>query len=119
MREMNNPMPWFRFIEEARVTLPFRNGPGELTFANLPGEDGWAWVAQKVKSPGPQIVLVRTGNVMALNAALMRRGFEVPSGSHAEKVMRAAVKCRYAEELPDDEHWRHQLILARDAARKS
>src|SRR5438874_2048746 len=58
-------VPWFRFIGEdgARVTLRYRNGPVELTFANLTGPDGWAWVAQKKGKPD-HVVLVRCGNVM-------------------------------------------------------
>lgn len=106
-------VPWFRFIEEAKVTLPFRNGRCELTFANLGEGDGWAWVAQKREKPGAQIILVRAANVMALRAALMTHGFETPAGSPAEKVMRAAVKRGFAEELPDDAHWRRELIVAR------
>ncbi len=106
-------MPWFRFIGEARVTLHYRNGRCELTFANLGGPDSWAWVAQKDDSRTSQIVLVRRGNVMALQSALMIHGFDVASGSAAERVMFAAVKCGYAEELPDEERWRTELIRAR------
>lgn len=111
-------MPWFRFIEDAKVTIPFRNGEVEVTFANLGGPDGWAWVAQKKGDLSAQVVLVRTGNVMALRTALMVQGFSVPPGTPAEKIMRGAVKCGFAEDLPDDEHWRHELIQARAAARR-
>jgi hypothetical protein len=106
-------MPWFRFIGEAQVTLRFRNAPCQLSFANLGEADGWAWVAEKVNSPSPQVVLVRKGNVMALHAALMVQGFEVEAGTAAEKVMRAATKCGFAEELPEEERWRKELISAR------
>src|SRR5687768_7907534 len=109
-------MPWFRFIDEANVTLPFRNGRCELTFANLGGLNGWAWVARKRDKPGPEVVLVRAGNVLGLQGALRYDGFSVPAGSAAERVMRAAVKCGYAEELPDDERWRKELISARRSA---
>lgn len=107
-------MPWFRFIGEdgARVTLRFRNGKCELTFANLGNfEAGWAWVAQR--DSGARIVLVAKPNVMALQSALVWEGFEVAAGSPAERVMRAAVKCRHAEELPEEERWRTELIRAR------
>ena len=105
-------MPWFRFIGEdgARVTLPFRNGAIECTFANLGGEDGWAWIAQKKDNPRERVVLVRCGNVMALGHALTSDGFVVESGSAAERIMRAAVKCGRAEELPDDARWRGELL---------
>jgi len=100
-------VPWFRFIGEdgARVTLRYRNATVELTFANLdtPGAS-WGWVARKPN--GAEIVLVAAPNTMALSAALMRHGFEVASGSAAEKIMRAAEKCGHAEELPSDELWR-------------
>jgi hypothetical protein len=112
-------MPWFRFIGEdgARVTLRFRNGACELRFANLGEADGWAWVAQRVKKPAAQIVLVRRGNMMALRSALTFQGFAVEAGSAAERIMRAAVKCGHAEELPDDERWRLELIRARAGRR--
>ena len=111
-------MPWFRFIEEARLTLPFKNGSCELTFANLEGDEPWAWVAQRRGVPGKQIVLVRSGNMLGLRVALREEGFSVPAGSAAERVMFAAVKCGYAEELPDDERWRWELIKARRATRR-
>jgi hypothetical protein len=111
-------VPWFRFIEEARVTLPFRNGKVELAFANLGGEDGWAWVAECRGTRSKQIVLVRCGNVMALHGALIRDGFAVDAGSPAERIMLAAVKCGFAEELPEDERWRRELIHARAAQEK-
>ena len=111
-------MPWFRFIEEARLTLPFKNGSCELTFANLEGDEPWAWVAQRRGVPGKQIVLVRSGNMLGLRVALREEGFSVPAGSAAERVMFAAVKCGYAEELPDDERWRRELIKARRATRR-
>jgi hypothetical protein len=106
-------MPWFRFLDEARVTLPFRNGSCDLAFANLDGEDPWSWVAQRRGVPGKQVVLVRRGNMLGLRVALRESGFGVPAGSAAERVMRAAVKCGYAEELPEDERWRHELLRAR------
>ena len=110
-------MPWFRFIDETHVTLRFRNGACDLTFANLGGEHSWAWVAQKRDSTAEPVVLVRAGNVVALRVALREAGFSVAAGSAAERVMQAAVKCGYAEELPDDERWRRELLAAR-AARK-
>lgn len=55
-------MPWFRFIDEANVTLRFSNGTCNLTFANLGGGMSWAWVAQKRDSNVEPIVLVRAGN---------------------------------------------------------
>ena len=112
-------MPWFRFIEEARVTLPFRNGACELTFANLGGENGWAWVARKATKPTDEVVLVRTSNINALQVALTHRGFEVASGSPAEKIMRAAERCGFAEELPEEERWRKELIRARSDAMRN
>jgi hypothetical protein len=111
-------MPWFRFIDDARVTLRFRNGTCELNFANLGEEDGWAWVAEKRGKPSEQIVLVRRGNIMGLQIALKSEGFDVPPGSPAERIMRAAVKSGYAEELPDDARWRRELLRARDTARR-
>jgi len=57
------------------------------------------------------------GNVMGLQSALMVRGFEVPAGSPAERIMRAAEKCGHAEELPDDPRWREELIQARARAK--
>src|SRR5688572_29649247 len=107
-------MPWFRFIDDPRVTLRFRNGACELNFANLGQDNGWAWVAQKTGKSSGQIVLVRRGNVMALQVALKSEGFDVPTGSSAERIMRAAVKSGYAEELPEDERWRRELLQARD-----
>ena len=95
-------MPRYRFTGDARVTLPFRNGRCDLTFANLDGEDGWAWVARKQAQPGQHIVLVRCGNVTGLHAALSVDGVAVPPDSAAEKVMRAAVKCGFAEELAEN-----------------
>jgi hypothetical protein len=68
-------MPWFRFIDDARVTLRFRNGACELNFANLGQEDGWAWVALKPGKSSEPVVLVRRGNVMALQVALKTEGF--------------------------------------------
>jgi hypothetical protein len=65
-----------------------------------------------------RIVLVRRGNMLALRAALREDGFSVPSGSAAERVMLAAVRCGYAEELPDDERWRGELIRARGRVKK-
>ena len=109
-------MPWFRFIEDARRKLSFRDGVCELTFANLPGEDCWAWVAERKEQPSKHVVLLRRPNVMALSDALVRTGFAVESGSAAEKIMRAAERCGYAEELPDDERWRDELLKARRAA---
>lgn len=105
-------MPWFRFIEDARVTLRFKNGVCELTFANLGGEDGWAWVAQKKGKPRDQVVL-RRGNVMALQRALTGEGFGVAAGGAEERIMRAAVRCGFAEELPEEERWRRKLLAAR------
>lgn len=112
-------MPWFRFIDELKVTLPFRNGPCELTFANL-GEGGncWAWVAQKQSGKGDRVVLHRAGNMMGLRTSLAVSGFEVPSGSAAERIMLAAVKYGVAEILPDDEHWRDQILTARAKIRR-
>ena len=112
-------MPWFRFIGEdgARFRLRFRNGDCEFTFANLahesdPNNDGcWAWVARNRN--GAQIVLVRRGNVMALQQALTLTGFEVAAGSAAERIMRAAEKARHAEELPGEERWRREIIQCR------
>src|SRR5436190_21522402 len=111
-------MPWFRFIGEdgARVTLRFRNGTCELRFANLGGEAGWAWVAHREGNPPCEVVLVRAGNVMGLQTALNIHGFQVAAGSAAEKIMRAAVTCGYAEELPEEVRWREELIKARAAA---
>ena len=108
-------MPWFRFIGEdgARVTLPFRNGAIECVFANLGGEEGWAWVAQKKDRPHEHVVLVRCANVMALGHALTAEGFSVEGGSTAERIMRAAVRCGHAEELPEDRRWRRELIRAK------
>src|SRR5688572_2794416 len=111
-------MPWFRFTEETQVTLRFRNGTCDLSFANLGGELSWAWVAQKRDSMTDPVVLVRTGNVVALRVALREDGFRVEFGSAAERVMRAAVRCGYAEELPEDERWRGELIAARRELRK-
>lgn len=94
------------------MTLRYRNGKCELTFANLGGmEAGWAWVAQR--ESGAQIVLVAKPNVTALRSALTQKGFEVAAGGPAERVMRAAVKCGHAEELPEEERWRTELIRAR------
>jgi hypothetical protein len=112
-------MPWFRFIDEARVTLPFRNGPCELTFANLEGDEPWAWVAQRHGTPGKQVVLARSGNMLGLRVALRVDGFCVSPGSAAERVMLAAVRCGYAEELPEDERWRRELLSARAALVRS
>ena len=110
-------MPWFRFTDETHVTLRFRNGACDLTFANLGGDLSWAWVAQKRDSPAGPVVLVRAANVVALRVALRETGFSVPSGSAAERVMRAAVKCGYAEELPEEERWRRELLAARRAGK--
>ncbi len=110
-------MPWFRFIEDARVTLQFRNGEIECVFANLGGENGWAWVAQKKRQPGKHVVLVRAPNVMALGHALTKDGFDAASGSAAERIMRAAVKTGRAEELPEDARWRAELLQAKKSAR--
>jgi hypothetical protein len=112
-------MPWFRFTDEAHVTLRFRNGACDLTFANLGGDDSWSWVALKRDSSAAPVVLVRASNVVALRTALRETGFSVEPGSAAERVMRAAVKCGYAEELPDDARWREELIAARRQARSS
>ena len=104
-------MPWFRFIDEAHVTLRFRNGTCELTFANLRDEPCWAWVASR---PGAEpVVLVRAGNMLGLRAALREDGFNVAPGSKAERVMYAAVRAGYAEELPEDPRWRNELLIAR------
>lgn len=65
-----------------------------------------------------QIVLVRKGDVMALQIALKSEGFDVPAGSPGERIMRAAVKSGYAEEFPEDERWRRELLQARDAPRR-
>lgn len=111
-------VPWFRFIEEAQVTLPFRNGKCLLTLAVLEGPEPWAWVAVRETEPLNQIVLLRRGNMMAIKVALMSEGFEVERGSPAEKVMRAAVKCVFAEELPDEERWRLEIILCRRAKQR-
>ena len=108
-------MPWFRFPGDLKVTLPFRNGACELTFANLGTEPSWAWVARRVDKSSSEITLHRAPNIMGLRVALGIQGFEVAAGSAAEKVMRAAVKCGYAEDLPDDERWRHELLSARAA----
>src|SRR5688500_2999809 len=98
-------MPWFRFIDEANVTLQFRNGSANLHSATLGGRmDGPG--SHRRDKPGPEIVLVRTGNMLGLRSVLRYDGFNVPASSPAERVMRAAVKCGYAEELPDDERWR-------------
>ena len=105
-------MPWYRFIDEARVTLSFRNGRCELTFANLEGDEPWAWVAEKPNS-AQQIVIARAANMLALGVKLRTEGFSVAPGSAAEKIMRAAEKLGYAEELPEDERWRRELIAAR------
>jgi len=109
-------MPWFRFIDDARVTLRFRNGVCKLCFANLGAVDGWAWVAEKIDSLD-QIVLVRRGNVLSLQSALVTDGFEVSGGSAADRIMIAAVRCGYAEELPDEERWRKELIRAKRTPR--
>ena len=93
------------------VTIPFRDGSCALKFANLGGEGGWAWVAEKAN--GEQIVLVQQPNVMALQGALNIMGFEVPNGSASEKVMWAAVRCGFAEDLPEDERWRVELLQVR------
>src|SRR5687768_5269365 len=93
-------MPWFRFIDDARVTLRFRNGACELNFADLGQENGWVWVAQKSGKSPTQIVLVRRENVLALRVALKSEGFDVPTGSPAERIMRAALKSGYAEDCP-------------------
>ena len=93
------------------MRIPFRDGPCDLTFANLGGENGWAWVAQKQN--GEQILLVRSPNVMALQGALSVTGFELAKGSAAEKVMWAAVRCGFAEDLPDDERWREEVLRVR------
>jgi hypothetical protein len=108
-------MPWFRFTGDLKVTIPFRNGACELTFANLGEEPSWAWVARKVDKPSQEIILHRAPNVMGLRTALAIRGFEVAAASPAEKVMRAAVKCGFAEELPADERWREELIKTKAA----
>ena len=109
-------MPWFRFLDDARVTLPFRNGKCALNFANLGGDEGWGWVAYREGEYNAQIVLVRAGNVAGLNDALRIDGFEVPAGGPAEKIMRAAVKCGHAEELPEEKRWREELLRARALA---
>ena len=84
-----------------------------MTFANLGEEPSWAWVARKVERPSHEIILYRAGNVMGLRVALAQVGFEVAAGSPAEKVMRAAVKCGHAEDLPEDQRWREELIRTR------
>ena len=117
-RTTNCRVPCFRFIEEAKVILPFRNGRCVLDFAVLEGPEAWAWVAQREGEPANHIVLVRKGNMMALHGALMSDGFGVEAGSPAEKLMRAAVKCGHAEELPENEGWRREIILARHARKK-
>ena len=104
-------MPWFRFIDDARVTLRFRNGTCELTFANLRDEPCWAWVATRAGTE--PVVLVRAGNMLGLRAALREDGFPVEPGSKAERVMHAAVRSGYAEELPDDPRWRREFIMVR------
>ena len=111
-------MPWFRFVDDGRVTLPFRNGKCVLNFANIGGDEGWAWVAYREGDYNARIVLVRAGNVAGLNDAMRISGFEVSPGSPAEKVMRAAVKCGFAEELPEEKRWRDELVRARAAARR-
>jgi hypothetical protein len=104
-------MPWFRFTDDARVTLSFRNGSCELTFANLRDDPCWAWVATR---PGAEpVVLVRAGNMAGLRVALREEGFAVEPGSKAERIMYAAVRAGHAEELPDDPRWRRELITAR------
>ena len=60
------------------------------------------------------VVLVRAGNVVALRIARREEGFPVDSGSAAERVMRAAVRCGYAEELPEDARWRSELSARRN-----
>jgi hypothetical protein len=109
-------MPWFRFLDDPRVTLRFRNGTCVLNFENVGGEESWAWVAYREGDYNSRIILTRAGNVAGLNAALRMQGFEVPAGAAAEKVMRAAVKCGYAEELPEEQRWREELLRARALA---
>lgn len=58
-------------------------------------------------------MLIRCPNVLALGNALTRMGFAVEAGSPAERVMRAAVRCGFVEELPEEERWRLELIRAR------
>ena len=106
-------MPWFRFVDEVRVTLRFRDGACDLTFANLTGDLPWGWVAEKRNSSKPPVVLVRAGNMLGLRVALRESGFQIETGSVAERIMRAAVRAGVAEELPDDERWREELIAAR------
>ena len=111
-------MPWFRFIDEVRFTLRFRNGAVDFTFANLGGEESWAWVAQKRDNHQPPLVLARSGNMLGLRAILRHHGFPVAAGSAAERAMRVAEKAGYAEELPEDERWREELIAARAKAER-
>lgn len=109
-------MPWFRFLQDPRVTLSFRNGKCALNFANLGGEESWAWVAYREGEYNRQVVLVRAGNVAGLNDAVRFHGFEVPAGGPGEKIMRAAVKCGFAEGLPEEKRWRDELVRARALA---
>ena len=109
------PIRWFRFTDELKVRIPFRNGAVDLTFANLGEEPSWAWVARKVEKPSQEIILHRAPYVVGLRAALSIHGFEVAAASAAERVLRDAVKCVHAEELPADERWREELLKARAA----
>ena len=106
-------MPWFRFIDDARRTLRFRNGTCELWLANLGGGEGWAWVAEKAGDPASRVVLVRHCHMPTLKETLTGSGFQVEADGPAEKVMRAAERCGFAEELPENEQWRRELIAAR------
>lgn len=111
-------MPWFRFSDEPRMTLRFRNGTCELWLANMGDADGWAWVAEKPGDASSRVVLVKNSHMPSLQKALREDGFPVEAGGVAEKVMRAAVRCGRAEELPEDERWRRELLHARAKARR-
>lgn len=73
----------------------------------------------KADKANDRIILVRCGNAMALQSALKTEGVQIPAGTPAERIMLAAVKSEFAEELPDDARWRRELLLARHAVRRA
>lgn len=117
-------MPWFRFTDDPKIKLRYRNAILVLDFANLQNSpetaadhsdlpDVWAWVAHYEQDPNRRVVITRFGNIRALFDAIRTWGFEVEAGSVAEKIMRAAVKQRLAEDLPDEERWRNEIVRMR------